>query len=211
MCRHNLCALSSTRNTEKALFPGERRWLRAATRVLGAGFSISIWLHIPQAGGGVLGTFQCSEANCMVTCRREAAHTLEEGFVEQLFRIGEASNPGPYSVGGASSSASLPALGPVVSRSAEELAASEPPELSAAAAYGTTHGLHGVPSRVLSRASGVSPFDDQDKWNFAEESAHFEGSAQARVDFAAGARSPRSRWSDVSWTVCGHATNFQVR
>ena len=93
-------------------------------------------------------------------------------------------------MGGASSSASLPALGLVVSRSAEELAASEPPELSAAAAYGTTHGLHGVPSRVLSRALGVSPFDDLDEWNFAEESAHFEGSAQARVDSAAGARSP---------------------
>ena len=100
--------------------------------------------------------------NALVLSCCEAAYVVEEEFVEQFFRIGEASNPGPYSVGGASSLASLPPPGPVVSRSAEGLDGFGLPEIGVAAAHVIVDAVLEAPPRVPSNGHGVSSFDDAD-------------------------------------------------
>ena len=93
---------------------------------------------------------------------------MEEGLFVQVYRVGEASNPGPYSVGGASSSASHLALGHSVVASSKKLAAGEPPVLKVANQVVSTAGSE-TPMGMLPRDIAVSSFDNADDWNFAEE------------------------------------------
>ena len=106
---------------------------------------------------------------------------VEKEFVEQIFRIGEASHPGPYMVGGASSSAANQPLEPEVSRTAGVPTAGKLPDLGAAVTSQAKHSSHQGPPARPSKAPRVSAFDDPDDWNFAEESMRHAYYAKEQV------------------------------
>ena len=113
---------------------------------------------------------------------------VEKEFVEQIYRIGEASNPGPYMVGGASSSAANQPLEPEVSRTAGVPTAGKLPDLggsscpapvgvgmlSSAERSGarepSVSGEGAVHEAVGAKVCGAltSRFDDVDDWGFGE-------------------------------------------
>ena len=104
--------------------------------------------------------------------RRAALPTLSVSFPKQAYRIGEAANLGPYSEGGASSSASVAPFGMRANRSCVQVAVGS--ALAGDVAAGHTIEEPRFAAEWPAIAVGVHPLDDPDDWTFAEEHEAYE-------------------------------------